>query len=329
MVRRNKAIFAAISGIVAALVLGLGLSLYLFIKERRALHLEKMAVQRAVNAEKQQALLREQAEKGLEIERRMRIVGQLGDKFNQAGMLLSQGAFDKAEKLMKDVPLLVPGSSSIFNVIGDQHGRHREWAAAITNFTRSVEVNPTNHLGYHGLAPLLIVTGQNDAYRGLCRQILFHFGSTRDPAVAEKMGKDCLILPPPQASLQTVATMADIAMSAGPSNSDWPYYQFLKGFAEYRQNHFAAAVEPLTSVIAQGGEPTRTAEAYCVLAMAQQQQNEHQMAQATLATARDFDRDRLENYQGPNWNDRIIARVLLQEAGALIEPQPGTATQAK
>ena len=122
---------ASSAGIVVALVIGLSLSLFLFIRERRALHEEKAARQRAIAAEKQQALLREQAEKGLAIERRMREMAPLGDKLNQAGMLLSQGLFDKAEEMVKDLPLIIPGSCSIFNVIGDQHGRRGQWEQAI------------------------------------------------------------------------------------------------------------------------------------------------------------------------------------------------------
>jgi len=275
-------------------------------------------LQRAIMAERQQALLREQAEKGLAIERQMRQIAPLGEKMNQAGMLLSQGAFDKAEDLMKDVPLIIPGSCSIFNVIGDQHGRHEEWQAAITNFTKSVQVNPTNNIGFHGLAPLLVVTGQREAYSKLCSQILLHFGTTTDPVTAERMAKDCMILPPREDSLPTLAHMADIAVSPGPTDSDWPYFQLVKGLCEYRQSHFAAAVEPLQMVINRGGEPTRAAVAYCLLAMAQHAQGQLEKANATLAIARNFVQDRLEKYQGPNWNDRIIAQTLLQEAEALV-----------
>jgi serine/threonine protein kinase len=269
LVRRNKTIVAATAAVFTALVLGLGLSLYLFAKERAALRLEKTALTRAVAAERQQALLREQAERGLQIERKMREIAPLGEKFNQAGMLLSQGLYGKAEELMKDIPLIVPASCSIFNVIGNHHAWEGEYLAAITNFERSVRVAPTNLTAFHYLAPLLVWVGRLESYETLRGQMLERFGGTRDAIEAERLAKDCMILPPPQSSLSKLATLADRALAAGSANSDWPYFQFVKGLIEYRQGNFRQAVEPLQSVISQGGVASRTLQAYCVLAMAQ------------------------------------------------------------
>src|SRR6266545_4454939 len=63
LVRRNKTVFAAVGAVAAALVIGLGLSLYLFIQEKQALR-------RAMAAEKEQARLRQQAEASLALEAR-------------------------------------------------------------------------------------------------------------------------------------------------------------------------------------------------------------------------------------------------------------------
>ena len=79
--RRNKAAFAGVAAVVAALVLGLGLSLYLFIQERHALQNERAALGRAVAAERRQAELREQAEKGLALEKQFREMVPITEKF--------------------------------------------------------------------------------------------------------------------------------------------------------------------------------------------------------------------------------------------------------
>ena len=136
------------------------------------------------------------------------------------------------------------------------------------------------------------------------------------------MAKDCMILAPDQGSLPTLAKMAETALSAGPASTDWPYFQLVKGFVEYRQGHFALA-EPLQSVIEQGGEPARTVQAYSVLAMAQHCQQQTEQSRATLAAGRALAEDKLERFQGMNWNDRVIAQVLLREATALLESAPG------
>jgi hypothetical protein len=309
----------ATAAVFAALVLGLGLSLYLFAKERAALRLEKAALARAVAAEHEQALLREPAEKGLAIERRMREIEPLGAKFNQAGMLLSQGLFDKAEDLMKDVPLIVPASCSLFNVIGNHHAWESEWLAAITNFDRSVRVAPTNQTGFHLLAPLLVWVGRTESYETLRGQMLERFGGTRDANEAERLAKDYMILPPPAGSFTRLANLADTAVAAGSGNSDWPYFQFVKGLFEYRRGNFSQAIEPLQSVISQGGVAARTVQAYCVLAMAQYKLGQKDAAAESVASGRELAREKLDSFKAIDWNDRIIAQVLLREAGALVD----------
>ena len=320
MVRRNKTAFAAATAVVSALVVGLGLSLYLYSQERQALRKEKQALQRAVAAEKQEALLRVQAETGLAFERKMREIAPIANKLTTAGFLMTQGLFDKAEDVMKDVPPVLPQSSSIYNALGDFHVRRHEWQMAITNFGKAVQVDPTNHLWYQHLAPLLLLTGDRPAYYKLCDQILQEFASTSDPPTADRMAKACMILPPSAASLPNLTKMVDTAINAGPTDSNWPFYQFLKGLAEFRLGHFKIAAEWLQKTVDQGGEPTRTTEAYIVLAMAQFQQQQASQARDTLTAGREFVQQQLENYQGPNWHDRIAAQTLMAEAVALIQP---------
>ena len=319
LVRRNKTAFVAGGAVVAALVLGFGLSLYLFIQERKALHLEKDALARAVAAEKQQGLLREQAEKGLAIERKMREISSISSQLTTAGFMLSQGLYDKAEEVMKDVPPIFPQSATIYYVIGDQHARRGQWQQAITNFARSIEVDATNHLGYQYLASLFVQTGNQAAYEDIRERILHDFGKAADPTIAERMAKACLILPPPAADLDVLGKMANVAIGAGPTADYWPYYMLVKGFADYRLGHFNTAVEWLGKVITLGGEPTRSTEAYAVIAMAQFKEGQTDEALATFATGQEFAAKNLKNYTGPNWHDRIIGLALLREAGALIQ----------
>jgi serine/threonine protein kinase len=329
MVRRNKTAFLAAGAVAIALVIGLGLSLYLFIEERKALHQEKEALRRAVAAERQQTLLREQAEKGLALERKMREIAQVGSKLTTAGLFLSQGLFDKAEELMRGLSPVIPQSSSIYVVLGDQEGRRGEWQRAITNLSTAVRADPTNHFGYMYLAPLLVQIGELERYESLRQQMLQQFGASTDPTVAERMAKSSMILPPPTADLGTLVRMADVAIGAGPTNGDWVYYEFVKGFAEYRQGHFGAVADWLPKVISAGGEPARTVQAYAVLAMANYQQQKIQEAQAALAAAQELARNKLASFESVNWHDRLIAEALMKEAGALIGPDQKVPGQPK
>jgi serine/threonine protein kinase len=97
LVRRNKTAFAALGAVTAALIIGLGLSLYMFIREREA-H------RRTVAAEKEQARLRQLAEAGLAAEAELREQAEIGMKYSEAGLMLSQRRFDEAEKCAKLKP---------------------------------------------------------------------------------------------------------------------------------------------------------------------------------------------------------------------------------
>jgi len=319
LVRRNKTAFAGAGAVAAALVLGLGFSLYLYAKEKQALR-------RAIAAEKQEAALRAEAERGWALEKRMRQMAALGDTLTAAGQLLSQGEFEKAEKTMEGFPLIVPQSVAIFDVLGDQHGRRGEYQAAISNYSRAMQVNPTNHLAYHYMAPLLLQTRDLPGYGRHCERVLRQFGATSDPIIAERMAKDCLLLPAPTADLVTLGKMADVAVAAGATNSYRPYFEFAKGLAEYRQGHFESAIKWLQQVTPQDSDATRTVQAYMVLAMAQHQLKRADESKATLAAGLKLFAERIPDFHGLNWNDQISAHFLVEEAKQLLgqgaAPQP-------
>ena len=127
-----------------------------------------------------------------------------------------------------------------------------------------------------------------------------------------------MILPPAQSSLSRLAALADTALSGGSTNNDWPHFQFVKGLVEYRQGNFSQAIEPLQFVISRGGVDSRMAEAYGVLAMAQYRLGQKDAAAASIASGRKFAKGRTFDFT-PDWDDRIIAQLFLQEAGALID----------
>ena len=329
LVRRNKTAFAAAAAVAAALVLGLGLSLYLFVRERHALQSEREAVRRAVAAERRQAELREQAEKGLALERQLREMAPITEKFTTAGRLLSQGKMEEAEQVINDIPPTIPQGSIFYNALGDVYGRRGEWAGAIRNFTRSVTADPTNYFAYHYLAPLLVQTGDSGAYRKLCERALSQFGETADPVVAERIARDCLMLPPPAARLARLAKLADTAVSAGPTGNSWPYYAFVKGLAEYRQGHFAGALEWLRKVAAQEGEPARTAQADATLAMAEYQLGQTNAARMALAEGIKIAETGRAQPGRIDWDDGLIAQFLLREAQGLVNGIPAPAADGK
>jgi tetratricopeptide (TPR) repeat protein len=318
LVRRNKTAVAGAAAVLAALVLGFGLSLYLFIQERHALRNEREALARAVAAERRQAELREQAELGLALERRMREMASVGDKFMTAGRYMSQGMMDKAEEVMAEVPSNIPQSSVIYNTLGEVYSRRGDWHAAIRNFSKSAAADPTNHIAYHNLAPLLVQVGDMDGYRSHCQRVLNQFVETKDPVIAERIAKDCLMFPPPTENLKRLGKMADTAIAANPTNNAWPYFQLVKGLAEYRLGQYAGAEDWLGKVGLRAGVPARDAEVQATLAMAQYRLGQTNAAQAALAEGIKIAETKLNRSDRIDWNDQIIAKVLLREAHTLI-----------
>jgi len=305
LVRRNKTLFAAGSLIAASLVLGLGLSLYLFVKERQALA-------RATEAERRQAELRQQAERGLEIERKMREMAPLTEKFGAAGRFMSQGQFDKAEELMSDVPLTIPQSSLIFNALGLVRVRQGQLPAAITNFIKSVTADPASPIAYHYLAPLLLQTGDREAYRRNCLQAIRQFGHTNDPAIAQSLVKDCLLSPPLPADLDNLAHTVDLAGAGGTTN------RLLRGLVDYRQGRFASSAKWLQDKATQEQDPALRVQAQMILAMAQEQLAKTNEAHRTLTEGLQLAEAKVPVTGGASWEEQMAAHVLMREAKALI-----------
>jgi serine/threonine protein kinase len=321
--RRNKTILAAAGAVFAALVLGLVVSLYLFVKERRAVRGAKESLERAVAAERKQSELREQAEKGLALERRMREMASLTEKFTTAGRLMSIGQFDKAEDIMNGLPL-IPQSSGIYDVLGEVYGRRGDWPASIRNFSRSITAEPTNHLSHQCLGPMLLQVGDVDGYQKHRQRVLAQFGDTDDPAIAERIGKDCLILPPPDSELQKIAKMADKAITASPTNEAWPYHLLVKGLSEYRQGHFPQASTWLRKIRADDATSACAAQTYATLAMVEYQSGDTNAARNSLANGIRIAEKKLRELDRRDWTDELIAWFLLKEAAELITGQPVT-----
>ena len=212
--------------------------------------------------------------------------------------------------------------------------RTGRWKEAAADFLKLIELEPENHENYHLLAPLLVQSGDLDAYRRHCAQIVERFGKTNDPAIAERMAKDCLILPSSGADLDAVAEMADSAIAAGPDHWGATFFQFAKGLSEYRQGHFTSAVQWMQKVLAMPGEfEFRDAQAYLVLAMAHHQLNQADEARAALAEGSAIIEAKPKvgsGALGVDWNDWLIADALRREAQALIEGQsPATPESPK
>src|SRR4029077_8184621 len=117
--------------------------------------------------------------------------------------------------------------------------------------------------------PLLVQMQDRRGYEELCDKITKRFAGATDPYTADRMAKDCLILPRPGADLKAVRELAETAVSKGAKDTGaLPFFQCCKALAEYRLGHWEAATK-WASRPATNSSPHVRAEANAILAMAQ------------------------------------------------------------
>jgi eukaryotic-like serine/threonine-protein kinase len=204
------------------------------------------------------------------------------------------------------------------------YGRRGQWKEALADAATLVNLVPGEHFNYHFLAPLQAQVGDLDGYRQTCRRAVVQFRDTKDPNTAERMAKDCLLLPDAGADLSVASAWTATAVSLGKDSGDLPWFQFARSLAEYRQGHFAGAVDWAQKALSHAGDDlNRDVEAYLVLAMAQHRSQQVEQASVSFAKGVELVEKSLPKLESNNledgWLDWLIAHILLREAQALIE----------
>jgi tetratricopeptide (TPR) repeat protein len=227
-------------------------------------------------------------------------------------------------------PIFKTGEEGLLYSSGMLHARAGQWTNAVAEFSKLVEMVPNEHWYHYYLAPLLAQSGDLEGYRRHCAQVLAIFGGTNNPIVAERMAKDCLVVRAAGIDLDAVARLADTAVTNSSGHPFSAYFEFVKGLAEYRQKHFASAIDWMQKALADPSVDYRNAQAYLVLAMAQHESG--QLAECRVAMDKGEQiiqaMPKLESGDiGETWNDWIIVHLLRNEAKAMIGSQPVKAEQ--
>jgi hypothetical protein len=139
-----------------------------------------------------------------------------------------------------------------------------DWEAALPYAALKVKLKPNDSDGYRLLAPLLVVTTNVVAYRELCMKMITTFSNSTDLFVAERIAKNCLILPSSGADLKAISALIDLPVARGKDYVNYAIFKSTKALAEYRQEHFAQAIE-WAGLSMVGAE----ANAYAIISMAQ------------------------------------------------------------
>jgi len=206
----------------------------------------------------------------------------------------------------------------------DSFARSGHWEDARADATLILGRDSDDHQSYHRLAPLLVQAGDLVEYQKLCRSILEHFSGTTNAYVADRMAKDCLLLSSSGVDLQLVDALAETAVTVGKDQGAMPYFQCCKALVEYRQGHFASAIEWAQKSLDGPQFIYAQAEAYPVLAMAHHRLKQHDQAKAALAKGTELVQSKLppmgSGDLGIDWQGWIFAQALMHEAASLIQP---------
>jgi len=240
-----------------------------------------------------------------------------------AVVLLQQQKPNEALQVVDQMltPTSLANTQAVALVRGNLHARLGRWKEAIVDFSRSIELQPTNADANYLLAPVLLADGDIEGYRAHCQRLCKIFEETRDTRDAQRMAMGCLILRESGADMHIIDHWAEIAVVNGRGNSAFQHFMFLKGFAEYRQMRLTNAVEWLQKSASGEYDPPK-AHSYLVLAMAFHQLGRNADARDSLdkgvQTVKELYGGKGQPLFG-DWQDIVFAYALLSEARELIE----------
>jgi hypothetical protein len=334
LVRRNQIVFAAGAAVVLALVSGLGVSTWMFLREREARNI-------AVEAKQQESRLREAAERGRTNEMLLRQEAESREKIIQAAVLLRNNRFEEADRLIAQIPpnQQTMEGAAVFRSLGEWHALRGEWKPASERFAVLLRANQSEEmdsasLDFSAQAPALIMTQDRAGYDLLRQELMRRFADVSDPQVAERLLKNSLLLPSTPEMLAGLKPHAEYlttyvnAMNATyPSKTAWQYSAL--GLFYYRQGEFAKGTNCCRKCLdykgPEGPISPRPAAANLILAMCEYQQGQMEAAHTHFDAGNQIIQSKLKSgiRRGDGfagyWFDWVVAQILRDEAGSLLE----------
>ncbi len=329
LVRRNKVVFIAAAAVSAALIAGLGTSTWLFLKESEARR-------RAVEAERQQARLTQEAELARSNEAKLRRQAEVRERITQAAALVSQGRLDEADKMISEASPTEPSveGAAVLRSLSEWHALQGRWTQASDRFDLLLRANQldgwdVSTLDFLGCGVCLIESGGADRYEVFRQAALSRFASTTNAVAAERIVKISLLEPSSKSAVESLAPLARVAeesFATADSHDTEAAFRAAWGSVslalwEYRQGHYAKSIEWARRCLAcpESNAP-RAAAARVELALALFQDGRKDEALRELSQGRQSIEDEFNGVLEPGsaaqgfWFDWVFARILLREA---------------
>ena len=322
LVRRNKVVFVSGTAVVLSLVAGLWLATWMFFREREAKHEQAVLRELAQQSEKRESELREQAE--------------AREKIIQAAILVSQGNYDKANRLLDEVKTPPPKPSfdgvAAYRSVGDWLAVQGRWQESADRYLALMEIDRLDKWGavtldYQACGVVLIESKEVGRYQQFCRTTIESFLTTTNGDAAGRILKTCLLLPPDADLLQEARPLGvaaeefliDTNSQSFPSWAAIPVslWKYRLGDYEQAERYSRSGLNETDNVSAQN------ATLRILFAMAEYRKGNANEARSELAKARRTIRANSQvlrqrgNAGTGFWYDWAFARILLAEAEML------------
>jgi serine/threonine protein kinase len=241
--------------------------------------------------------------------------------------LMAQKKFGDAQQLLDETLTSAfvkqPSSADLLALRLDLEARRGQWQEAAADAVLAMEHDPLHNSRFPILAALLVKTHDRPAYKQFRQRLLATFANTTNCYVADHVAKACLFLPPSEADLPVIGDLAGATVRQGTGDSGaMPFFQVCQALSEYRQGHFAEAVQWAQKSV-ESPRIDAHGHAYAVLAMANWQLGKQDDARAMLAKgdtlAPRMMPIRIAEDPTTAWLAWLYARIQLDEATALIE----------
>jgi hypothetical protein len=209
LVCRNKGVFAAGAAVALALIIGLGTSTWMFLREK--------------DAEQKQSRLREEAEQISAREMELRRQAELRERITQASFAISQDRMDDADQAITQLSNVPPSleSAAVFRRLGEWHALNGRWQQAAQRFSSLVSVNQFDGWDMAALDALkcgaaTAESGDLDSYDRLREAMVDRFATNSNQAADDRIVEAALILPATDAFLQRLKPVINAITSKIP-----------------------------------------------------------------------------------------------------------------
>ncbi len=231
----------------------------------------------------------------------------------------SQGDFEQAITAFQAILKLNPEDAETEQQLLRAYAALGRWKEAIELGRGQIEKQPKDSESWLRLAPILIQSKNEADYRELAAGMLKQFGGTKDPQMAERMCKACLLLADGvDVTLLPKATLENALDKGTPPDWLLPWAWFARGLLAYRSGDAKSAIDAVNTSLGHQPNDNGLALNYALRSLAKSRLEQNEGAQADLEKAKKLIDRLLADFNNHGHHDLLIAQILLREAESRV-----------